>query len=59
MKNLTIAVTDEEYARLLRLAESRKKSPVDCVRDFIRTCQPGGSGWKPPCEPMSKSGEIA
>jgi len=58
VKNLTVTVTDDEYARLLRLAEFRKKSPVDCVRDFIRSCQPGGSGWAPPCDPAWKSEET-
>ncbi len=45
--------TSAEWSKLERLALARSTvkrtvTPVDCVRDFIERCQPGGSGWKVP-----------
>lgn len=45
---LTINLTDEEYEKLQALAKARKKTPEDCLRGFIRACQPHGGGWTPP-----------
>ena len=50
MKKLIVTLTDEQYERLLRLAEKRKRTPVQCVQDFVQWCQPEGSGWKHPGE---------
>lgn len=41
----TIAFTPVEWAKLKTLAEHKKSTPEDCVRDFVRNCQPGGNGW--------------
>ncbi len=57
MKEITIQLTDGEHARLQRLADERTKqdahsrnprtfTPEMCLVDFVRACQPGGSGWK-------------
>ena len=60
MKQITINLADEEHAKLVALAEhftkqakgKRTFTVEDCVVEFARTCQPGGSrvslGWTPP-----------
>ena len=45
--------TAAEWSKLERLAEARSTikrtiTPADCVREFVASCQPGGSGWKVP-----------
>jgi predicted transcriptional regulator len=46
-RTLTIELNDAEEAKLDALAAYRKRSTVQCIRDFIAACQPGGSGWQP------------
>lgn len=45
---LVLDLNDAETAKLEALAKARDKSPEDCIRDFIATCQPGGGDWKHP-----------
>lgn len=42
MATLTIVLSDAEQERLEALAKARRRSTIQCVRDFIATCQPGG-----------------
>lgn len=63
---IEIELTEFEYSKLQRLAENRladirkTNSSVqsytvqDCIKAFARTCQPGGSGWRPPWESVKK-----
>lgn len=56
---ITIELTDDEWARLQALAEERTQqaaktrnkrrfTPEDCLVEFVRACQPDGSGWRAP-----------
>lgn len=51
---LTIWLKPEDVARLQQLADARSQQMKrnvtigDCIRGFIRTCQPGGSDWTHP-----------
>lgn len=53
---LTIELTDEEFAKLNKLADSRTKmsqgktqyTPETCLRSFIRNCVTDGGGWISP-----------
>lgn len=47
---LLVPLSKEQWSRLKELARYRGISPADCVRRFIDTCKPGGSGWRPPYE---------
>lgn len=48
MKKIDLYLTDEEDVKLRKLAAHHGCSPAEALRRFIRTCQPGGSGWLPP-----------
>lgn len=48
MKQVTVTLADDEYAKLEKLAELRKSTPAECLRRMVQACQPGGSGWEPP-----------
>jgi hypothetical protein len=48
MPLMTLDLTDAEITKLAQLARARGKSPEACIKDFIASCQPGGSGWKHP-----------
>jgi hypothetical protein len=48
MPAVTLNLTDAELEKLAQLARARGKTPEACVKDFIASCQPGGSGWKHP-----------
>ena len=64
-KALMIRLTEEELAKLKALAAGKTKevmgkkiySVQDCIREFARTCQPGGSGWAHPAECDEKETE--
>lgn len=43
-------LTDEQDAKLTQLAKARKRTRIQCLQDFISTCQPNGSGWRHPSE---------
>lgn len=50
-----VTLTNDEWAKLEKLAESqstpkRTVTPEECVKRFIRSAQPGGSGWRCPSE---------
>jgi hypothetical protein len=47
---LTIDLSDAYAAKLRALAETRKRSPEQCILDFLAACQPGGSGWRNPAD---------
>ena len=44
----------EEDAKLRALAKARGMTVGEVLRAFARACQPGGSGWKHPMEPVKK-----
>lgn len=46
--NLTIPLTDAEHQKLYALASARGISKIACIKRFIDSCQPGGSGYRPP-----------
>lgn len=57
MKRITVELTDEQYAKLERLATQRGNeckprprtvTPEECLIEFVDTCKPGGSGWDVP-----------
>lgn len=48
MKRVVVELSDVEYERLLQLSKRRCRTPVQCMQDFVRTCQPEGSGWTHP-----------
>lgn len=50
---LTVVVENEEAEKLQKLAEYRQLNSSECVRRWIRSSRPGGSGWKPPYEKKS------
>ncbi len=43
-----LRLTDEEFQKLEKLAEYRRMSKSECIRRFIQTSSPGGSGWSHP-----------
>lgn len=43
-----IRLNEAQSARLQALAAARRKTPEQCLEDFVNSCQPGGSGWEPP-----------
>lgn len=59
MKRITIELTDAQWKKLQQLAEYRTRegrtmrppqtyTAERCLVEFVNSCQPGGSGWKPP-----------
>lgn len=54
MPRINVDFTDEEHAKLEKLAEFRKMSIEECLRNFAQSCQPGGSGWRHPSLPELK-----
>ena len=48
MPIVILNLTDAEYEKLSQLALARDRSPEACLKYFIATCQPGGTGWKHP-----------
>jgi len=54
MVTMTFEVTEVEREQLWSLARAQKLSPSGCIRRFIQTCQPGGSGWKHPASNIVK-----
>lgn len=54
MRQFTFNLTEEEWDRLMALATARGKPAEDCLRDFIRACQPGGGGWVHPAAVVPK-----
>lgn len=49
----SMSFTDAEWTKLEALAAARSTrkhtyTPEECVRAFVASCQPGGSGWKVP-----------
>ncbi len=53
MHRIHIDLTDEQLFRLKRLALKRKRTPEQCIIDFIVTCAPDGTGWTHPAEGTS------
>jgi LmbE family N-acetylglucosaminyl deacetylase len=45
---IKLDLNDAEEARLEALAKARGRSTIQCLRDFIASCQPNGSGWTHP-----------
>jgi len=58
LPTVTFDLSDVENEKLAQLAAARGKSAEACVKDFIASCQPGGSGWKNPEETGAKSRET-
>ena len=46
----TFRFTARQWEKLQALAETRRKTSEDCLRDFADSCQPGGTGWKHPSD---------
>ena len=46
-------LTQAEIDKLAALAAARGKTPEQCIKDFVVTCQPSGSGWQHPAEGKS------
>jgi hypothetical protein len=55
MRELRMTLNDAEDAKLDALAKARGKTPEQCVRDFIASCCPGGSGWEHPATPPKEA----
>lgn len=51
---VVLSLNKAEATKLQQLAEARQRSPEDCLRDMIATCQPGGSGWVHPSVQVKK-----
>ncbi len=49
-RRVELQLSESEWIKLLELANRTGRSEAECLRDFIRTCQPGGSGWQHPGE---------
>ena len=47
---LNLELSHDEKTKLERLAAYRRCKPSEALRAFIRSAQPGGSGWKHPSE---------
>lgn len=56
MRTITIELSEYEYARLTKLAESRGTTPEACLRRLAQSVQPGGSGWVAPGVVKKKEG---
>ncbi len=57
LERLVLLLEQEEYAKLQALALAQKTSMHECLRRFILTCQPGGSGWQHPASATAKPPE--
>lgn len=55
MKNVTIPLTDVDFARLEALARAKNATPEACLVAMVRACQPNGSGWTHPTDSAKKS----
>ena len=54
MINLTIKLTVDE---LEKLREQKGETVEECIRGFVSSCQPGGSGWVHPAVAAAKHEE--
>jgi hypothetical protein len=48
-------LNEAESKKLTALAEARRRTPEQCLRDFIAACQPGGTGWEHPSKAKALS----
>lgn len=54
MPKFTIELSDPYWAKLQALAAWRKRSPAECIQDWLGAAQTGPSGWEPPSDVPKK-----